>query len=202
MRQRIILTLAPFVLIVAGTRRPEPVSGLRRSAAARADTGRAFVLSSLSSTYPLAGLVAGRVQVGDDSIRVFLDTGVVRNRMPPVPTGATALDSIEIRAAVGTPDSGSWRVEAVGGPALLVTALAPGAGVVVSPTRLAVARPPGAALEARWLVFELRARHHGINGRPPGPLATYICSDRNLTGPTGGSATRAAEMARAYNRAC
>jgi hypothetical protein len=173
-----------------------------RADRAGADTGQTFALSSIPSTYPLAGLIAGQIQVGADSIRVRLDTGMVRNRMPAVPSGATALDSIEVRAGVGVPDGSSWRVEALGAPVLVAAALAPGAGVAVPSSRLAVARPDGADLTARWLVLQLRAHHHGINGRPPGPFTTYICSDRNLAGPPAVSAERAARLERAYNQAC
>jgi hypothetical protein len=161
-----------------------------------------FALSSFPSTYPFAGSVAGEVSIGDDSVRVRIDSGVVQNRMPPVTNGATRLDALEIRAGLAAQDSGSWRVEIIGPPALVAPVLEPGESVVIGPTRLAVPRPAGGALDGRWLIFELRANHHGINGRPPGPVTTYICSGQNLVGSPGASAQREALLKRAYNRAC
>ena len=163
---------------------------------------QAFALSSFPSTYPFAGEVAGEVSVGHDSIRVRIDSGVVQNRMPPVANGATRLDMLEIRAGLAAADSGSWRVDVIGPPAFVTAALAPGDKVFIRPTRIAVARPTSVALESRWLVFELRANHHGINGRPPGPVTTYICSDQNLAGPPSASKQRAELLKLAYNRAC
>jgi len=161
-----------------------------------------FALSSFPSTYPFAGEVVGEVSVGRDSIWVRIDSGVVQNRMPPVTNGATRLDSLEIRAGLAAADSGGWRVDVIGPPAFVTAALGPGERVFIRPTRIAVARPTSVALESRWLVFELRANHHGINGRPPGPVTTYICSDQNLAGPPSASRQRAELLKVAYNQAC
>jgi hypothetical protein len=166
------------------------------------NSSRTFALSSFPSTYPFAGSVTGEVSIGDDSVRVRIDSGVVQNRMPAVTNGATRLDVLEIRAGLASEDSGSWHVDVIGPPALVTAVLAPGESVVIRPTRLAVPRTGGVALDSKWLVFELRANHHGINGRPPGPVTTYICSDQNLVGSPAASAQRAALLKLSYNRAC
>ena len=164
---------------------------------------QSFSVSSFSSTYPFAGAIAGEVSIGADSIRVRVDSGVVQNRMPVVGNGATVLDTLEVRAGVGTGESpAGWRVEILGPPILITDVLMPGQRVVLRPFRLAVARLPSMSMEHNWLVFELRANHHGINGRPPGPVTAYICSDRNLVGPPSASRERAELLRVSYNRAC
>jgi hypothetical protein len=188
---------APLLFWSIACQSAPPIGNIESSRAPQA-----FALSSFSSTYPFAGSVAGQVSIGVDSIRVHIDSGAVRNRMPSVTNGATRLDTIEIRAGLAVEDSGSWRVDIIGPPAFIAAALAPGESVLISPTRLAVARPAAVALDTRWLVFELRANHHGINGRPPGPVTTYICSDRNLVGSSDASVQRASLLKLSYNRAC
>lgn len=202
MKFPVIAAAVTLVASTSGLQHPGRSYRPTQLSSAAADSVQAFVISSLGSTYPLAGRVVGRVTVGAESIWVQIDSGVVQNRMPALASGVTVVDTVELRSGIGAPDGDSWRVAAVGSPTLIAPTLAPGAAIALSSTQLAVARPAAGALSGRWLVLELRARHRGINGRAPGPFTSYICSDRDLEGPPTASASRAALLARAYNSAC
>ena len=161
----------------------------------------AFIITSLGSTYPLAGSLRGQIQVRSDSVVLLVEDGAVDNQMPEA-QGGTAVDSVSVAAGIAAPDSAGWRLEAVGAPSPVALELGPGARARLSPRRLAVAVPAGADLTVRWAVVDFRARHRGINGLTPGPFVTYACSGVNLLGPTAASAGRSAILVLDYTRAC
>lgn len=164
------------------------------------DSSRSFSLSSFNSTYPLVATVTGRLRVDEDSIRVDVDSGIVQNRLPLTANYRSQLDSVDIRVATAHAITDGWEVEVRGTRSALVTSLGASERIALMPIHLAVARAAGDTLSSRWLVFELRAHHHGLNGRAPGPFTTYVCSGETLDGTA--SVLRAALLTTNYNLVC
>lgn len=202
MNNGMVVTGTLCAVLASATARAPRADRETNARAAASDTTHVLQISSLGSTYPLAGSLHGTVTVRADSLVVRIDSGVVQNTMPPVRDGSTVVDSVELRAGIGRPDGNGWNVDTLGSAMPIAVMLLPGQRRSVAPGRLSVPRQPGGPLVGRWLIVEIRARHRGINGRVPGPFTTYMCNERDFDGPPSASDARAARLHAAYNRAC
>ena len=126
-KELIAVVVTCCILEMVAARAPDDHFRTPSSVMAR-DTTQTLRMSSFESTYPLAGALFGMVSVHDDSLVVRIDSGVVQNRMPVLPSGTTVVDSVELRAGIGWAEGESWRVDTLGAPLPVSSTLLPASG--------------------------------------------------------------------------
>lgn len=181
----------------------------------------AFEISSLESVYSPAGRFRGTWRVTRDAIEVRVDSALVTAPWPGGGTGAEPMVMredgriVDVRplVSVGTrvtallvtgADLGSgqpraWTAHAESAPVTVADTLRLGDVRTVTDLRFRIARPADLPLDRAWLVFRLEGAP-SRGGRSD--ARTYVCSPRNIVGPSESAADRADVLADNYTLAC
>ena len=167
------------------------------------ESARPFTMSSLRSTYPLAGALRGSYSIARDTLVVTVTKGELRSHIPRDYQNRGSLDNLSVRVALGSPTATGWTLEdSLGTEIRVADTLGPEAYATFANLRFTLPIKPGTNLGERWLVFQFSADHRGLFNRPAGRFANYACSEENLLGPTEASKARAIRMIGEYSRVC
>ena len=172
------------------------------SASAQNDP-RPFLINSLPSTYPLAGLFEGTYEVANDSIVVTVRAGMIESHIPRRIGTLAEIRQVEVTVGLGVPYEDGWTIDTLGTSVAIVSSLAGESATTFANLRFVIPRQPALDLSERWLIFQLGAKHQGLfgDGRP-GRFVNYACQEENLLGATEDSRERARGMRTRYSTIC
>lgn len=160
-----------------------------------------FELDSTDSTYPFVGRITGRFSVQGDSLVIEVSGGRVTSHIPTDLGEQGVAEDVSVAFGLGRADSDSWAFEHDTDPQVVGSSLKPGASATLGVMRFAIRRVDTLPLQDRWLVAQILVHQH-LPGIKAGLLASYVCAEDNLKGPTSASRERAAKMHDRYSETC
>lgn len=164
--------------------------------------GNRFTIDSVREGYPMTGEARGWYRIERDTLFVTVERGRFQNSLVRSYGPDGILRGLVLQAGIGVPTETGWRIDAKGSSLSIVEVLRPEEEARFEELTFFVPLEPGVDLGERWLYFALVGSHTGLADLEPGRLASYMCQEENLLGPTEESRERAERMRTSYPTAC